>query len=45
MYVPKDFDLPDYDRELFKKQMDLETVRITLIRDLTTEEERKIPYA
>ena len=32
-YVPSNFDLTDYDRELFKKQMDLETVRITLTKD------------
>jgi hypothetical protein len=32
-YVPKDFDLTDYDKELFQKQMDLETVEITLTPD------------
>ncbi len=25
-FLPSDFDLVDYDRELFKKQLDLETV-------------------
>lgn len=29
-YVPKDFDLPDYDRVMFDKQMELEIVNITL---------------
>ena len=32
-FVPTNFDLTDYDRELFKKQMDLETVEITLTKD------------
>ena len=32
-FIPSNFDLVDYDRELFKKQMDLETVQITLNKD------------
>ena len=28
--LPNNFDLIDYDRELLKKQLDLETVKITL---------------
>ena len=29
-FVPVDLDLTDYDQERFKKQLDLETVKITL---------------
>jgi hypothetical protein len=32
-YLPTNFDLVDYDRELLNKQLDLETVEITLKRD------------
>lgn len=32
-FIPSDFDLVDYDRELLKKQLDLETVEISLKRD------------
>ena len=36
-FIPSNFDLVDYDRELFKKQMELETVQITLTRDAEKE--------
>lgn len=36
-FVPVNIDLVDYDRELFKKQLDLETVKITLNRDAAKE--------
>lgn len=29
-FLPQNFDIVDYDRELLKKQLDLETVQITL---------------
>lgn len=32
-FIPTNFDLVDYDKELLKKQLDLEIVRITLDRD------------
>jgi hypothetical protein len=32
-FLPTNFDLVDYDKELFKKQLDLEKVEITLTRD------------
>lgn len=32
-YLPTNFDLIDYDRELLKKQLDLETVQLILDRD------------
>lgn len=40
MFVPTNFDLVDYDRELLKKQLDLETVKITL----TLNEEKAKEY-
>ena len=33
IFVPTNFDLVDYDKELFKKQLDLETVKITLTKN------------
>lgn len=42
-YLPTDFDLVDYDRELLKKQLDLETVEITLKRDAEKESEPENP--
>lgn len=39
-FVPTDFDLVDYDKEIFKKNLDLETVQITLSRD----EEKELDY-
>ena len=36
--MPTNFDLVDYDKELLKKQLDLEIVRITLERDAEREE-------
>lgn len=38
-FVPTNFDLVDYDRELLKKQLDLETVEVTLKRDAEREAE------
>lgn len=45
-FLPTNFDLVDYDRELFKKQMDLEKVEITLSRDEEKEKEYEttLPY-
>ena len=37
-FLPTNFDLVDYDKELLKKQLDLEIVRITLERDAEREE-------
>ena len=42
-YVPTNFDLVDYDRELLKKQLDLETVEVTLKRDAERETEPENP--
>jgi len=42
-YIPQDFDLVDYDRELLKKQLDLETVRVTLKRDPEREADPENP--
>ena len=36
-FIPPDFDLVDYDRELLKKQLDLETVEVILKRDIKEE--------
>lgn len=33
VFVPTNFDLVDYDKELLKKQLDLETVKITLTKN------------
>lgn len=41
-FVPANLDLVDYDRELFKKQIDLETVEITLTRDHAKEIEYEV---
>lgn len=38
VFVPSNLDSIDYDRDLFKKQMQLETVEITLKRDQVKEE-------
>jgi hypothetical protein len=38
-FVPTNFDLVDYDKELLKKQLDLETVEVTLKRDAEREAE------
>ena len=44
-FIPSDFDLIDYDEQLLKKQLDLETVRIILNRDAEREEEfQQVPY-
>ena len=32
-FVPTNIDLTDYDKDLFKKQLDLESVKITLTKD------------
>lgn len=37
-FIPPDFDLVDYDRELLKKQLDLETVEVILKRDINKED-------
>ncbi len=42
-FVPTNFDLVDYDRELLKKQLDLETVEVTLKRDAEREAEPENP--
>lgn len=42
-YVPTNFDLVDYDKELLKKQLDLETVEITLKRDAEREADPENP--
>ena len=31
-FIPSNFDLVDYDKELLKKQLDLETVQVTLTK-------------
>ncbi len=36
-YLPTNFDLVDYDRELLKKQLDLETVQVIMDRDAERE--------
>lgn len=36
-YLPTNFDLVDYDRELLNKQLDLDKVEITLKRDAERE--------
>lgn len=41
-FIPTDFDLVDYDQELFKKQIDLETVQITISRDEEKEQEYEV---
>lgn len=41
-YLPTDFDLIDYDRELLKKQLTLETVDITLTSEPEKAKEYKI---
>lgn len=44
-FVPTNFDLVDYDKELFKKQIDLEIVEITLNRDAEKEKEyEQVPF-
>lgn len=43
-FLPTNFDLIDYDKELFKKQMDLEKVEITLTRDEEKEMEYEISF-
>ena len=42
-YVPSNFDLVDYDKELLKKQLDLETVEITLTQDPEKAKEYELP--
>lgn len=42
-YIPTNFDLIDYDKELLKKQLDLETVEITLKRDAEKEADPENP--
>ena len=42
-FLPTDFDLVDYDKELLKKQLDLETVEITLVLDDEKATEYEIP--
>ena len=37
-FIPSDLDLTNFDKELLKKQLDLETVTITLERDAIKEE-------
>lgn len=41
--MPTDFDLVDYDKELLKKQLDLETMEVTLTRDAQKEVDSENP--
>lgn len=37
-FLPSNYDLVDYDKEILKKQLDLEIVRVTMERDAEREE-------
>jgi len=43
IFVPTNFDLVDYDKELLKKQLELETVEVTMNRDAEKEKEYEVP--
>lgn len=42
-FIPTDFDLVDYDKELLKKQLDIQSIKVTLIKDDEKAKEYDMP--
>jgi len=43
VFVPTNYDLVDYDRDLMNKQLELEVMEITMTRDAGKEKEYEVP--